>query len=87
MTSLDNGDDCIVRADVPDLRPHYERASVVVAPLRWGGGTRLKILEALAMGKAVVATTLAAEGIDLRPGVNLEIADAPEDFARACAGS
>ncbi len=45
----------------------------------------MKILEALGMGKAVVATSLAAEGIDLRPGEDLELADTPEEFARACA--
>src|SRR5262249_51550472 len=52
---------------VPDLRPHLAEAATVVVPLRLGGGTRLKIVEAMAMGKAIVSTTLGAEGIEAVP--------------------
>jgi glycosyltransferase involved in cell wall biosynthesis len=66
---------------VSDLRPHLASAAAVVAPLRVGGGTRLKIVEAMAMGKAIVSTTLGAEGIDAVPGRDILIADEPETFA------
>src|SRR5262249_19744909 len=56
---------------VSDLRPHLAAATVVVVPLRLGGGTRLKIVEAMAMGKAIVSTTLGAEGIEAVPGRDL----------------
>jgi polysaccharide biosynthesis protein PslH len=68
---------------VEDLRPHLAAAAVVVVPLRLGGGTRLKIVEAMAMGKAVVSTTLGAEGIEAVPGRDLLIADEPANFADA----
>lgn len=66
---------------VPDMRPHLEEASVVVVPLRLGSGTRIKILEASAAGKAVVSTSVGAEGLNLVPGRDIEIADTPADFA------
>jgi glycosyltransferase involved in cell wall biosynthesis len=50
-------------------------------PLRVGGGTRLKVLDAMALGKAMVSTSIGCEGIDLRPGEHLEIADTPAAFA------
>ena len=68
---------------VPDLRPHLAEAAAVVVPLRIGGGTRLKIVEAMAMGKAVVSTTLGAEGIEAANGRDLVIADQPAAFAQA----
>jgi glycosyltransferase involved in cell wall biosynthesis len=68
---------------VPDLRPHLAAAAAVVVPLRLGGGTRLKIVEAMAMGKAIVSTTLGAEGIEAVPGRDLLIDDQPEAFAEA----
>jgi glycosyltransferase involved in cell wall biosynthesis len=68
---------------VADLRPHLAAAEVVVVPLRLGGGTRLKIVEAMAMGKAIVSTTLGAEGIDAVPGRDLLIEDEPAAFADA----
>jgi glycosyltransferase involved in cell wall biosynthesis len=70
---------------VEDLRPHLASAAAVVVPLRLGGGTRLKIVEAMAMARPVVSTTLGAEGIDARPGGELVIADAPDAFAAAVA--
>lgn len=69
--------------EVQDVRPFLESASVVVVPLRIGGGSRLKILEALAAGKAVVSTTIGAEGLELTPGKDLIIADGPQEFAAA----
>jgi polysaccharide biosynthesis protein PslH len=68
---------------VPDLRPHLAAAAAVVVPLRLGGGTRLKVVEAMAMGKAIVSTTLGSEGIQATPGRDLLIEDQPEAFAAA----
>jgi glycosyltransferase involved in cell wall biosynthesis len=68
---------------VSDLRPHLAAAAALVVPLRLGGGTRLKIVEGLAMGQAIVSTTLGAEGIDAVPGRDLLIEDDPEGFACA----
>ncbi|HEY8053436.1 MAG TPA: glycosyltransferase family 4 protein [Steroidobacteraceae bacterium] len=68
---------------VDDLRPHLAAASAVVVPLRLGSGTRLKILEAWAMARPVVSTTLGAEGLDAVPGRHLLVADDPADFARS----
>jgi polysaccharide biosynthesis protein PslH len=68
---------------VPDLRPHLAEAAVVVVPLRLGGGTRLKIVEAMAMGKAIVSTKIGAEGIEAVPGHHLLVEDQPAAFADA----
>jgi glycosyltransferase involved in cell wall biosynthesis len=68
---------------VPDLRPHLAAAAAVVVPLRLGGGTRLKIVEGMAMGKAIVSTTLGAEGIEAVPGRDLFVEDQPAAFADA----
>ena len=68
---------------VSDLRPHLAAAAAVVVPLRLGGGTRLKIVEAMAMGTAIVSTSLGAEGIDAVPGRDLLIEDEPAAFAQA----
>jgi glycosyltransferase involved in cell wall biosynthesis len=72
-----------VTGAVDDVRPYISEAAVYVVPLRVGGGTRLKIFEALAMGKAVVSTTIGAEGLPLIPGEHFIQADHPEEFARA----
>jgi sugar transferase (PEP-CTERM/EpsH1 system associated) len=71
---------------VDDVRPYLARAAVVVVPLHVGGGTRLKIFEAMAMRKSVVATTIGAEGLPLTPGEHLLIADSPVEFAEAILG-
>jgi sugar transferase (PEP-CTERM/EpsH1 system associated) len=71
-----------VTGSVPDVRPYLAGANVAIAPLRIGSGTRLKILEAFAMRKAVVSTSLACEGLDVIPGKHLIVADQPEAFAR-----
>jgi sugar transferase (PEP-CTERM/EpsH1 system associated) len=72
----------LVTGTVDDVRPSVHRASVYLVPLRIGGGTRLKIYEALAMGKAIVSTTVGAEGLPLEDGKHLVLADTPEAFAR-----
>ncbi len=72
-----------VTGSVPSTIGHVSEAAVVVVPLRIGGGTRLKIYEAMAMGKAVVSTSVGAEGLDLHPGHDIEIADDPAAFASA----
>jgi len=74
-----------IAANVPDVRPYLARAWVVVVPLRTGSGTRLKILDAMAMGKAVVSTKIGAEGIAAE-GDALVIADGPAQFAAAALG-
>ena len=70
---------------VTDLRPYIARAAVCVVPLRIGSGTRLKILEAGAMAKAVVSTTLGGEGLELRRGSDVLFEDDPRKFAEAVA--
>ena len=72
-----------VTGRVEDVRPFMEDAAVYIVPLRIGGGTRLKIFEAMAMGKAVVSTTVGAEGLAIEPGTHALIADEPNAFARA----
>jgi len=72
-----------VTGAVEDVRPYVAEAAVYVVPLRVGGGTRLKIFEALAMGKGVVSTTVGAEGLPLVPGEHFLRADDPTEFARA----
>jgi glycosyltransferase involved in cell wall biosynthesis len=71
--------------EVPDIRPHFARAAVVLVPLRIGGGSRIKILESMSMGKAVVATRIGAEGLDVVSGVHCLIADSPADFSQSVA--
>jgi len=66
-----------------DIRSVFATASLVIVPLRVGGGTRLKILEAMSMQRAVVATSIGAEGIDVTHGENILLADDPESFARS----
>ena len=72
-----------IASDVPDMRPHFDAADVVVVPLRAGSGTRTKILESMSMSKATVSTSLGAEGIPCTEGVHLRLADAPSEFATA----
>jgi sugar transferase (PEP-CTERM/EpsH1 system associated) len=73
----------VVTGWVEDVRPYIAGAALYVIPLRMGGGTRLKVLEAMAMGKAIVSTALGCEGFDLVPGQELVIADTPDEFAAA----
>jgi glycosyltransferase involved in cell wall biosynthesis len=71
-----------VTGRVEDIRPFMAKASVYVVPLQVGGGTRLKIFEAMGMGKAIVSTTIGAEGLPVMPGRDIILADRTEDFAR-----
>ena len=75
------GPQIIATARVPDVRPYLASASVVVAPVRIGSGTRLKVLEALSMARPLVSTPLACEGLDLISGSHLLVADNPSRFA------
>src|SRR5579862_5903837 len=72
-----------VTGTVADVRPYLQRATLSVVPLRVGGGTRLKIYEAMAMGVPVVATAIGAEGLPLRNGEHLLIADTPDEQVSA----
>ena len=72
-----------VTGRVDDVRPYMKEAAVYIVPLRIGGGTRLKIFEAMAMGKAVVSTTVGAEGLPVTDGEHVRLADEPAAFARA----
>jgi glycosyltransferase involved in cell wall biosynthesis len=72
-----------LHADPPDVRPYLNRSSVLAVPLRIGGGSRLKILEALACGLPVVSTRIGAEGLQLKSGEHLDIVDDVEAMADA----
>ncbi|HUH62478.1 MAG TPA: glycosyltransferase, partial [Terracidiphilus sp.] len=71
---------------VADVRPAYQRAAVVVAPLVASAGTNIKIMEAMAMGKAIVSTPAGVNGLDLDPGRNVLVTPTPDEMARAIAG-
>lgn len=66
---------------VDDIRPYIDESAVMVVPIRIGSGTRLKILDAMAMGKAIVSTSVGCEGLNVNDGKDILIADSPEDFA------
>lgn len=76
-------DSVIVTGTVPSVNEYLQRATVVVVPLRIGGGTRLKIFEAMATGKAVVSTSIGAEGLEVKSGRDLILADDAQTFAEA----
>jgi glycosyltransferase involved in cell wall biosynthesis len=80
-----DGDGIHVTGQVEGIQPYYQRCTAVVVPLRAGGGTRLKILEAMALGRPVVSTSIGCEGLDVAPEKHLLVADDPEDFADATA--
>jgi glycosyltransferase involved in cell wall biosynthesis len=69
---------------VPDVGPYYQRATLAVTPLHSGGGTRLKVIEALARRTPLVSTSFGCQGFDLDHGTELLVADDPDAFARAC---
>jgi len=77
--------DLLVTGTVKETTPFYHRADLAVIPVRAGGGTRIKLLEAAAHGVAIVSTTLGAEGTTFRHGQELLLADTEERFIRACA--
>jgi glycosyltransferase involved in cell wall biosynthesis len=68
-----------------DLEGVYRDARVVLCPVRSGGGTRIKIIEAAMNGRAVVSTTIGAEGLAFEEGAEILLADSADDFARRCA--
>lgn len=70
----------MITGRVPDITPYLDRAAIFVAPLRLGGGMRIKILESLAAGKAVVTTCRAAEGLDIQDGQQLILAETDGEF-------
>jgi sugar transferase (PEP-CTERM/EpsH1 system associated) len=75
-----------ITGTVEDVRPYLGRAEAVVVPLRIGGGTRIKIFEAMSAGRPVVSTTLGAEGLPVKAGREILLADEPAAFARAVVG-
>ena len=77
-----DGDCVVVTGAVPDVVPYYRRASVCVVPLRAGSGTRLKIMEAMALGRPVVSTSKGCEGLDVVDGEHIRIADDSASFAK-----
>lgn len=81
VLSLNNPPDIVVTGTVDDVRPYYRDALAAIVPLRIGGGTRLKILEAMAAGVPVVSTQIGIEGLRLEPGKHLMLADTPERMA------
>jgi glycosyltransferase involved in cell wall biosynthesis len=74
----------LVSGTVPDIRPYFWGSSVSIVPLRIGGGTRLKIYEAMAAQAPIVSTSIGAEGLPVIHGRNLFLADTPEAFAQHC---
>jgi glycosyltransferase involved in cell wall biosynthesis len=74
-----------VHASVPDVTPYLDRAAVVVAPIRLGGSMRMKVLEALAAGKALIATPRAAEGVEAVAGEHFLLAESDEELVEALA--
>ena len=73
----------VVTGRVEDVRPFIEQAAVYIVPLRIGGGTRLKIFEAMAMEKAIVSTTIGAEGLPIKQGEEIILEDTPKGFANS----
>jgi glycosyltransferase involved in cell wall biosynthesis len=76
--------DITIVGQVPDVRPWYEQSGAVLAPIRAGGGTRIKILEAFAFRRPVVSTSLGVEGLDVRDGDHVLLADDADSFAEQC---
>jgi glycosyltransferase involved in cell wall biosynthesis len=84
VQELNDGTKIVVTGTVPEVEPYLQHAMVVVAPLRVGGGTRIKILEAMAHQRPVVATRIGAEGLEVESGKHLLIADTAPGLADAC---
>ncbi|MDF1544728.1 MAG: glycosyltransferase family 4 protein [bacterium] len=85
VTRLSETEGITITGTVDDVRPYIERAAAYIVPLRIGGGSRLKILEALAMKKGVVSTSIGAEGLEITDGQEIVLADSPSDFVSAIA--
>jgi len=73
----------VVTGFAEDVRPHMADSSFFVCPIRDGGGTKLKILNAMAMETVVIADPVALEGIDVEPGTNVIVARSPDEYTRA----
>lgn len=85
LAGLNDPPSVTLTGQVPDMADELSLADIVVIPLRYGSGTRVKILEAFAHRVPVVSTTVGAEGLEVRPGTHLLVADDPDGVARACA--
>lgn len=83
LSDRQNGTDIVVTGNVEDVSPYYRDAAVAIVPLRSGGGTRLKILEAMAAGVPVVSTCIGCEGLDVYDGEHLLVAAPPRRFAES----
>lgn len=81
--TLRHGNNFLIHGYVDDIRPFVADAAVFICPIRVGGGTRLKLLDAMAMGKAIVSTTIGAEGLDVTNGEQMLLADTAQAFANA----
>jgi glycosyltransferase involved in cell wall biosynthesis len=84
LRNLADGESVSVTGYVDDPVPYYQRCDILVVPLRAGGGSRLKILESMALGRPVVSTSIGCEGLEVRNDQHLLIADPPQEFARQC---
>jgi len=82
ILKLQRQPDITVTGSVPDIRPYMQRAAVSICPMRVGSGVKGKVFESMALGTPVVSTTLGVEGLDVRQGEEIFIADTPEEFAR-----
>ena len=81
LREYDGKEGVTVTGRVPDMRPYYEKAGIVIIPLQVGGGVKLKLLEAMAFGRPVIATSVGIEGLGVTPGREVEIVDDPAGFA------
>jgi sugar transferase (PEP-CTERM/EpsH1 system associated) len=81
LRMADGDSSVVVTGYVDDIRPLVAQSAVYVVPLRVGGGTRLKILDAMAMERAIISTSVGAEGINVTSGKNILLVDAPSEFA------
>lgn len=84
VLDLQKNENVTVTGGVPSVIPYYQKSNFVIAPIRYGGGTRIKILEAMSLNRAVVSTTIGAEGLDVENGKDIIIADTPDEFADSC---
>jgi polysaccharide biosynthesis protein PslH len=80
---LPRGDGLTLTGHLPDVRRAVAESSICVVPLLRGGGTRLKVLEAMALGTPVISTSKGVEGLEVTPGVHVQIADRPDQFVSA----
>ena len=86
IRKLEGQDNVVIKGGVEDVIPYYLGAKISIVPLRAGGGTRLKILESMALGRPVVSTSLGCEGLNVIDNENIMIADTPAQFAERVIG-